>query len=106
MGEGRETSPEVLAGQMLHLQAIGCHNINWVTPTHVVPMLLKALLMAIPQGLHLPWSITAGDTNLLKRCSCWKILSIFICRISNFGTPLFLKNWCRPVIIRRSPERP
>jgi putative pyruvate formate lyase activating enzyme len=59
-GEGRETTPEVLAGHMLHLQAIGCHNINWVTPTHVVPMLLRALLTAIPQGFHLPLVYNCG----------------------------------------------
>lgn len=59
-GEGLETSPEVLAGHMLRLQAMGCHNINWVTPTHVVPMLLKALLSAIPKGLNLPLVYNCG----------------------------------------------
>jgi putative pyruvate formate lyase activating enzyme len=60
LGEGRETSPEVLAGHMLHLKAIGCHNINWVTPTHVVPFLLKALLIAIPKGLNIPLVYNCG----------------------------------------------
>jgi putative pyruvate formate lyase activating enzyme len=60
LGEGQETSPEVIAEQMLHLQAMGCHNINWVTPTHVVPMLLKALLVAIPEGLRLPIVYNCG----------------------------------------------
>ncbi len=57
LGEGLESPPEVLAEQMLHLQAIGCHNINWVTPTHVVPFLLKALLIAIPQRLEHPFGL-------------------------------------------------
>lgn len=60
LGEGLESPPEVLAEQMLHLQAIGCHNINWVTPTHVVPFLLKALLIAIPKGLNLPLVYNCG----------------------------------------------
>ena len=59
-GEGRETSPERLAEQMLHLQALGCHNINWVTPTHVVPFLLQALEKAIPQGLRIPLVYNCG----------------------------------------------
>ncbi len=57
LGEGLESPPEVLAEQMLHLQAIGCHNINWVTPTHVIPFLLKALLIAIPQRLEHPFGL-------------------------------------------------
>lgn len=43
-----------LASIMLNLQAQGCHNINLVTPTHVVPQILAALPLAIEQGLHLP----------------------------------------------------
>jgi putative pyruvate formate lyase activating enzyme len=70
LGEGRESSPEILAEHMLHLMALGCHNINWVTPTHVVPFLLKALLIAIPQGLNIPLVYNCGgyetpDTLLL-----------------------------------------
>ena len=39
---------------MLELQAIGCHNINWVTPEHVVPQNLEALPLAVDGGLRLP----------------------------------------------------
>ncbi len=53
-GEGRETPPERLAAMMLELQAMGCHNINWVTPEHVVPQVLEALLIAVEAGLRLP----------------------------------------------------
>ena len=53
-GEGREVTPEELAGMMLALQAQGCHNINFVTPTHVVAQILEALLIAVPRGLRLP----------------------------------------------------
>lgn len=51
---GREVRPEELAGMMLELQAQGCHNINFVTPEHVVPEVLEALPGAIRGGLRLP----------------------------------------------------
>jgi putative pyruvate formate lyase activating enzyme len=53
-GEGREVRPEELAGMMLALQAKGCHNINFVTPEHVVPQILEALPLAVRGGLRLP----------------------------------------------------
>jgi len=51
---GAEISPDRLAEMMLELQSIGCHNINWVTPEHVVPQILEALPRAIERGLRLP----------------------------------------------------
>ena len=54
VGEGREMRPEELAESMLELQRRGCHNINFVTPEHVVPQLLEALLLAADAGLTLP----------------------------------------------------
>ncbi len=53
-GEGSVVTPECLADMMLELQAIGCHNINFVTPEHVVPQILEALPRAIRGGLRLP----------------------------------------------------
>jgi putative pyruvate formate lyase activating enzyme len=53
-GVGDEVSPERLAQMMIELQAIGCHNINFVTPEHVVPEILEALPIAIERGLRLP----------------------------------------------------
>ncbi len=54
MEAGVEVRPGQLAEMMLALQHQGCHNINWVTPEHVVPQLLEAMLQAIPRGLSLP----------------------------------------------------
>lgn len=54
LGEGRTTKPDELAEMMLHLQDKGCHNINFVTPEHVVPQILEALLLAVERGLRLP----------------------------------------------------
>ncbi|MCA9628293.1 MAG: radical SAM protein, partial [Myxococcales bacterium] len=53
-GHGRVLSPQALAAAMLELQSKGCHNINFVTPEHVVPQLLEALPIAIERGLTLP----------------------------------------------------
>jgi putative pyruvate formate lyase activating enzyme len=53
-GEGEVTPPDQIARMMLELQAAGCHNINWVTPEHVVPQVLEALLIAVERGLRLP----------------------------------------------------
>ena len=52
--QGREAPPERLAAMMLELQQAGCHNINFVTPEHVVPQILEALPLAIERGLRLP----------------------------------------------------
>jgi len=54
LGEGYEVSFEALADMMLELQRMGCHNINFVTPTHVVPQILKALVIAVEKGLCIP----------------------------------------------------
>jgi putative pyruvate formate lyase activating enzyme len=51
---GIEATPPRLAGMMLELQAMGCHNVNWVTPEHVVPQILEALPLAVAGGLELP----------------------------------------------------
>ena len=51
---GEELEPEALAGLMLDLQEQGCHNINFVSPSHQVPQMLEGLLIAAQQGLRLP----------------------------------------------------
>ena len=51
---GQHLTPEQLAEVMLALQKQGCHNLNLVTPEHVVPQLIEALGLAIPAGLTLP----------------------------------------------------
>jgi putative pyruvate formate lyase activating enzyme len=51
---GRGSGPEDLAAAMLELQATGCHNLNWVSPTHQVPALVRALALAAVNGLSIP----------------------------------------------------
>jgi putative pyruvate formate lyase activating enzyme len=53
-GEGAEVTAPELGQIMLELQKIGCHNINFVTPEHVVPQILEALVIAVERGLRLP----------------------------------------------------
>jgi putative pyruvate formate lyase activating enzyme len=53
-GRGKEVGDEDLADFMLKIQEIGCHNINLVTPTHVMPNILNATRIALKKGLRLP----------------------------------------------------
>ena len=53
-GEGAEVTAAELAQIMLDMQKIGCHNVNFVTPEHVVPQILEALVIAVERGLRLP----------------------------------------------------
>ena len=66
LGEGSEMTHERLAEIMLELQARGCHNINLVTPTHQMPMILHALSMAAGQGLDLPIVYNCGGYESLE----------------------------------------
>lgn len=63
-GHGQEVSDEELAAIMLALQQQGCHNINFVTPSHVVPQILAALEIAIQQGLCVPLVYNCGGYDL------------------------------------------
>ena len=49
-----EVTHERLAGMMLELQERGCHNINFVSPTHFAPQMARAVLLAAERGLRLP----------------------------------------------------
>ncbi|RKY31328.1 MAG: radical SAM protein [Candidatus Omnitrophota bacterium] len=63
-GEGKEVSFEELAEFMLSLQGLGCHNINLVSPTHVMPQILKSLFIAINKGLKIPIVYNTGGYEL------------------------------------------
>ncbi len=60
LGEGNMVDQDQLAEMMLSLQVKGCHNINLVSPTHVVPFILEALELAASNGLHLPLVYNTG----------------------------------------------
>lgn len=62
---GDEVVPEDIAEIMLQLQARGCHNINFVSPSHVVPQILAAVLVASKAGLHVPLVYNTGGYDSL-----------------------------------------
>ncbi len=64
-GEGRSVNAQELAEMMLVLQRRQCHNINLVTPEHVVPQILEALLRAVEGGLRIPLVYNSGAYDSL-----------------------------------------
>ncbi len=63
---GRPVEPTALAAMMLDLQEAGCHNINFVSPTHVVPQILAGVLIAAQAGLRLPLVYNTGGYDALE----------------------------------------
>ena len=70
-GEGKAVSDGELADMMMFLQGIGCHNINLVTPTHVMPNILSATRIAHEKGLRIP---LVYNTSGYERVEILKIL--------------------------------
>ena len=66
-----EISHERLAGMMLELQAKGCHNIGFVSPTHFAPQMARGILLAAQQGLTLP---IVYNTNAYDSVEVLKLL--------------------------------
>jgi len=62
---GEEVQPEQIAEIMLELQAYGCHNINFVSPTHVVPQIIAGITIAAQVGLHIPLVYNTGGYDSL-----------------------------------------
>ncbi len=65
-GRGRAVDEDQIASMMLSLQRRGCHNINVVTPTHVMPHILKATRIALEKGLSVPLVYNTGGYELLE----------------------------------------
>lgn len=66
LGEGREITFEGLTEIMIDLQRMGCHNINLVTPTHQMPMILHAIALASEKGLRLPVVYNCGGYESIE----------------------------------------
>jgi putative pyruvate formate lyase activating enzyme len=66
LGEGREISFDRLAQIMIELQQMGCHNINLVTPTHQMPMILHSIAIASELGLNVPIVYNCGGYESLE----------------------------------------
>jgi len=65
-GSGREVEPAEIADMMLELQRQGCHNINLVTPSHVVAQIIAAVHDAASRGLRLPLVYNTGGYDSLE----------------------------------------
>jgi putative pyruvate formate lyase activating enzyme len=65
-GMGTEMSFEQFAKIILKLQTLGCHNINFVSPTHFVPQILKAVFLAIEKGLSVPLVYNTGGYDSVE----------------------------------------
>jgi putative pyruvate formate lyase activating enzyme len=94
-GCGQEVSADELAAIMLALQNQGCHNINFVTPSHVVPQILSAVEIAIPLGLSVPLVFNTGGYD---RVTTLKLLEgIFDIYMPDFKfwDPQIAENTCQ-----------
>jgi len=105
LGEGSEVSTTVLADMMLRLQGMGCHNINFVTPTHVVPQILDALPHAIERGLNVPLVYNTGTYDAVETL---KLLGgIFDIYMPDFKVwdPVMARRYLKALNIPRGHER-
>ena len=66
MGYGHEVTTKELAHTMLKLQNSGCHNINLVSPTHVIYQIIDALQIAVSYGLNIPLVYNSGGYESIK----------------------------------------
>ena len=103
---GRQLSDEELARVMLALQAEGCHNINLVTPSHVVPQILCALSIAASEGLRIP---LVFNTSAYDRVDTLKLLDGIVDIYMpdfKFWDPLVAERTCSapdyPAVARRA----
>ena len=65
-GEGKEVTTNEFADYMIYLQRLGCHNINFVTPTHYAPQIVSTLPKAIELGLELPLVWNCGGYESIE----------------------------------------
>ena len=65
-GQGQYTTHEELADMMIDLQNRGCHNINFVTPTHMTPHIVKSLGIAVSKGLIIPLVYNSSGFDSLE----------------------------------------
>jgi len=66
IGRGHITTSSEMANYMLRLQKMGCHNINFVTPTHYLPQIVASLPEAIDSGLKVPLVFNCGGYESLE----------------------------------------
>jgi putative pyruvate formate lyase activating enzyme len=95
LGEGAEVTAEQLARMMLRLQKMGCHNINFVSPSHVVAQILQALPIAIGGGLRVPLVYNTGGYDSVETIRLLEgIFDIYMPDIK-FMAPELSERYCR-----------
>ncbi|MFQ5343094.1 MAG: radical SAM protein [Anaerolineae bacterium] len=100
-GIGREVEPEELAGMMLDLQDRGCHNINFVSPSHVVAQILAAVLIAAEAGLRRPLVYNTGGYDSLEALALLDgVIDIYMPDLK-YGDPDLARKYSR---VRNYPE--
>jgi putative pyruvate formate lyase activating enzyme len=105
-GEGEEVSFADLAAMMLSLQQRGCHNINFVTPSHQVYQILEALPLAVEGGLRVPLVYNTGGYDALQTLRILDgVIDIYMPDFK-FWDPAVAKDLCQaedyPEIARRA----
>lgn len=93
-GEGARFPPYRLADAMIDLQKKGCHNINFVTPTHYIPGILRSLSLAVARGLSIPLVYNCSGYESLETLKLLDgIIDIYMPDIK-FLKPELSKKYC------------
>jgi putative pyruvate formate lyase activating enzyme len=94
-GHGQEVTDSELAEMMLALQNQGCHNINFVSPSHVVPQILSAVEIAASQGLSVPLIFNTGGYDRIATLKLLEdVFDIFMPDFK-FWDPQVAENACQ-----------
>lgn len=102
MGTGREVSDAELAAMYLDLQRRECHNVNFVTPSHFVPSILRALVLAVEKGFRLPFVYnTSGYDSVEALRLLDGVIDIYMPDIKYSSNEMALKySGCRDYVER------
>ena len=105
-GHGQEVTDGELAEMMLILQNQGCHNINFVSPSHVVPQILSAVEIAVSHGLSVPLVFNTGGYDRITTIKLLEgVFDIFMPDFKFWG-PQVAENACQardyPQIARKA----
>ena len=94
-GAGREHPAEEVAEAMLELQRAGCHNVNLVTPSHVVAQVLEAVLVAAGRGLRLPIVYNTGGYDAPEALALLDgVVDVYLPDVK-YGDPALARRWSR-----------
>ncbi len=94
-GCGQQVSDDELAAMMLSLQNQGCHNINFVSPSHVVPQILSAVGIAAAHGLSIPLVFNTGGYDRVATLKLLEDVFDIYMPDFKFWDPQIAENACR-----------